>query len=175
MGLKDFQAYQTEIIQTLLIILILFILRIVMKKVIKKRISVFSFSPNRVSIAMRTITAILLVVAVVAITSVWSLDPSEVILFASSTLTVLGVAFFAQWSHLSNITAGVIIFFNSSTKIGDTITILDKEFNISGEIIAIEAMFIKIKTEEGEIISLPNNIVLQKPIRIKAGSKIKTS
>ena len=174
MDFTIFKTYQSELFQTALVIVILWVLRIAIKQVIKRRISVFNFSSNRRSVAVRSLTGVLVVVGIISITSIWSLDPGEIILFASSILTVLGVAFFAQWSHLSNITSSVIIFFNSSTKVGDTITIMDKEFNIHGEIVAIEALFLKIKTPEGELISIPNNVLLQKPIRIKPGRKIQT-
>ncbi|MCC7454474.1 MAG: mechanosensitive ion channel, partial [Crocinitomix sp.] len=82
-----------------------------------------------------------------------------------SIVTILGVAFFAQWSHLSNITSGIIIFFNTATKIGDEIKIMDKDVEIEGEIFDIGLMFFKIRTRDDEIISIPNNMVLQKAIK----------
>ncbi|AZG33758.1 mechanosensitive ion channel family protein [Shewanella psychromarinicola] len=59
----------------------------------------------------------------------------EVSLFVSSAFAVLGVALFAQWSILSNITAGVLIFFAFPYRIGDRIKIVDKEENMSGIIV----------------------------------------
>ena len=45
--------------------------------------------------------------------------------FLGSVLTVVGVAFFAQWSLLSNITSSIIIFFNHPVKLNDSIVILE--------------------------------------------------
>ena len=87
-------------------------------------------------------------------------------MFVTSILTVIGVAFFAQWSILSNITAGIIVFFSSPFRIGDTIKILDKDYPIEAKIIDIKSFYTLLKTEEGEQISLPNNLLLQKGIVI---------
>lgn len=87
-------------------------------------------------------------------------------MFVTSILTVIGVAFFAQWSILSNITAGIIVFFSSPFRIGDTIKILDKDYPIEAKIIDIKSFYTLLKTAEGEQISLPNNLLLQKGIVI---------
>jgi small-conductance mechanosensitive channel len=90
------------------------------------------------------------------------------LVYISSFLTILGVAFFAQWSILSNVTAGLILYINYPVKIGDTITILEKDNSITGEIRDIGAFFITLKTPEKELITVPNAIVLQKNIRFKS-------
>ena len=66
------------------------------------------------------------------LTLVWGVDQSELLIFLSTILKVLEVAFFAQWSIISNITSTLIIFFNQSIKIGDYLTIMDKEYEIEG-------------------------------------------
>lgn len=65
---------------------------------------------------------------------------------------------------MSNITATLIIFFNHPAKIGDTITILDKEFHLEGKISDIGVFFVIIKSEDGNKISIPSNFFLQKMI-----------
>jgi hypothetical protein len=41
----------------------------------------------------------------------------DIFIALSSITTVVGVAMFAQWSILSNITSGVILFFHSLLKL----------------------------------------------------------
>jgi hypothetical protein len=60
-----------------------------------------------------------------------------------------GVAMFAQWSILSNITSGIILFF-FPFKIGDVIRIHDKDFPIEAEIEDIRAFHVALKTKDGE-------------------------
>jgi hypothetical protein len=60
---------------------------------------------------------------------------------------------FATWSILSNITAGVILFFFFPFRIGDTIKIHDKDFPIEAEIDDINAFHVFLITAEGEKIT----------------------
>ncbi|MEX2588603.1 MAG: mechanosensitive ion channel domain-containing protein, partial [Chitinophagales bacterium] len=82
-------------------------------------------------------------------------------------LTIIGIALFAQWSHLSNITSGVIIFFNHPLKLDDTVSIIDKDYEVEGRISDIGLFFVKLKTKQGEEVLMPNNIFLQKMIKRK--------
>ena len=79
-------------------------------------------------------------------------------------MTALGIAFFAQWSLLSNITAGIILFFNHPLKIGDYVEVLDKDYPFGGEISDLTYFFVHLKTKKGEIITIPNSVILQKSI-----------
>jgi small-conductance mechanosensitive channel len=78
----------------------------------------------------------------------------------------VGVASFAQWSILSNITAGIILFFSYPFKIGDRIKIHDKDFPIEGEIDDIKAFYVILKSSEGEMVTYPNNLLMQKGISV---------
>jgi small-conductance mechanosensitive channel len=100
--------------------------------------------------------------AMVLIAGVWGLKQNEIAVFASTLLTALGIAFFAQWSLLSNITSSIILFFNHPLKLGDTIKVLDKDYPFEGEITDLTYFFVHLKTKSGEIITIPNSLVLQK-------------
>jgi small-conductance mechanosensitive channel len=47
--------------------------------------------------------------------------------------SVIGIALFAQWSILSNISSALIIFISHPVKLGES-TIIDKEFDITGRV-----------------------------------------
>ena len=153
------------IIATLVIIGVLLFVRLIIHGIIIRRILKKQFDRNRRKIISKIFNLITTIAAVIGLVSVWGLNQSDIVLFVSSVLTILGVALFAQWSHLSNITAGVILFFDSTIKIGDTITILEKDFNITGRIEDIEVLSVKLSTEQG-IILVPNNVFLQKPVKV---------
>jgi small-conductance mechanosensitive channel len=104
--------------------------------------------------------------AMVLIAGVWGLKQNEIAVFASTLLTALGIAFFAQWSLLSNITSSIILFFNHPLKLGDTIKVLDKDYPFEGEITDLTYFFVHLKTKSGEIITIPNSLVLQKSIAV---------
>jgi small-conductance mechanosensitive channel len=68
---------------------------------------------------------------------------------------------------LSNVTAGVILFFSFPFKIGDKIKIMDKEMELPNEAYLIEdirAFHVHLRRSNGELITYPNNMMLQKAI-----------
>jgi small-conductance mechanosensitive channel len=49
-------------------------------------------------------------------------------------------------------------------KIGETIHILDKEYDIEGELMDISFFFMYIKTKENHLVTIPTSVVLAKTI-----------
>lgn len=93
----------------------------------------FGFQKRRFIIINKIISVIVYASVIIIISFIW-VDENQLIYFISSFLTILGIAFFAQWSILSNITAGLILFVNYPVKIGDEITILEKDNNITSKV-----------------------------------------
>lgn len=96
----------------------------------------------------------------------------ELTLFLSSFFAVLGVALFAQWSILSNVTASVLIFFQFPYRIGDEIMIPNKDFDLSGIIEEIGSFHVLIRRKDGVLLTYPNSLILQTPvIKMTEGSR----
>lgn len=153
-----------KIIESIVIIILGIFLKVMITNSLRKIRIKFGFQKTRVIIINRIITFILYATAIVIIAFIWGVDEKQLMVYISSFLTILGIAFFAQWSILSNITAGLILYINYPVKIGNSITVLEKDNNISGEIKDIGAFFITLKTKEGELITMPNAMILQKNI-----------
>lgn len=122
-------------------------------------------TPERVEHILKYFRIVMLVILFIMIIAVWGIDYRGLLLFASSILAVLGVALFAQWSLLSNITAGVIIFFSFPARIGDKVEIIDGNTSLVGTIIEITIFQVILRDEKGFELSYPNSLVLQKPVR----------
>ncbi len=161
-----FTDVATQWIQSLVLLGLLLFLRRFALKTISKIQQKFNLDSQRIRITHRLINAFSILLAFVFLTGIWGLDKSDLLFFVSSVLTVLGIAFFAQWSILSNITAGIILFFSHPIKIGQRIRIYDKEFDISGELLDISVFFLHVKNDEGKVITIPNNIALQKMMSV---------
>jgi small-conductance mechanosensitive channel len=73
---------------------------------------------------------------------------------------------FAQWSILSNITAGIIMFFSAPYSVGDRIHLIDKDLPIKATIENIQTFYTHIRTDENELIVIPNNLFLQKIVSV---------
>ncbi|WP_299054182.1 mechanosensitive ion channel domain-containing protein [uncultured Polaribacter sp.] len=162
----DFLNY--KIIYTIAILAITMLIRLMVTKSLKKIQLKFGFQKARILVITKIISIIIYGSATIFISLIWGVDEQQLLVYISSFLTIVGIAFFAQWSILSNITAGVILFINYPVKIGDTITILEKDNNVTGEIKDISAFFITLKTPEKELITIPNSIILQKNIKYQS-------
>lgn len=154
-----------KIIETLIVFILAFFLRFLITKSLGKIQLKFGFQQARIVLTNKVITILIYVLVIVIVSFIWGVDEKQLLIYISSFLTILGIAFFAQWSILSNITAGIILFVNYPVKIGDRITILEKDNDVSGEIRDIGAFFITLKTAENELITVPNSIILQKNIK----------
>ncbi|MCG9558553.1 mechanosensitive ion channel protein MscS [Vibrio kanaloae] len=108
------------------------------------------------------ITLFLLFTAIFTI--ILNLGFGDISLFLSSIFAVLGVALFAQWSILSNLTASVLIFFVFPYRIGDKVKVAEKDEDISGVIIDITMFHVILRHSSGNIITYPNNLILQKGV-----------
>ena len=146
-------------------IIVFLITKLISKRIIRKVGIRFKYQTGRVKITNKIVGVLLVAMLIVFLMVIWGVDQSELLLFLSTILTILGVAFFAQWSIISNITSTLIIFFNHPIKIGDYLTIMDKDFQIEGKLSDIGIFFITIKTKDNEKITVPSNVFMQKMIR----------
>ena len=160
------QDYLYQIIATAITLVVFIALRYLVNSIINKFGKKADFVESRTHLVKKYIDYFIYALAALTIVSIWGIKTEQLFLFITSVLTVIGVAFFAQWSILSNITAGIIVFFSSPFKIGDTIKILDKDFPIEAKIVDIKSFYTLLKTAEGQEITLPNNLLLQKGIEI---------
>lgn len=158
------QKYLYQMIATIVALVIFMILRYLVNTIIDNIGKTSEFAESRTQLVKKYIDYFIYMLALLVIISIWGIKPEQIFLFISSVLTVIGVAFFAQWSILSNITAGIILFFSSPFKIGNVIKIMDKDYPIEAKIIDIRSFYTLLKTAEGEEITFPNNLLLQKGV-----------
>lgn len=158
------QKYLYQMIATIVALVIFMILRYLVNTIIDNIGKTSEFAESRTHLVKKYIDYFIYMLALLVIISIWGIKPEQIFLFISSVLTVIGVAFFAQWSILSNITAGIILFFSSPFKIGNVIKIMDKDYPIEAKIIDIRSFYTLLKTAQGEEITFPNNLLLQKGV-----------
>ena len=159
------EEYKIKIIETIIVILVFLITKLITKRVIKKVGIRFKYQSGRIKITNRIVGVLLLTLLTAFLMIIWGVDQSQLLVFLSTVLTILGVAFFAQWSIISNITSTLIIFFNHPIKIGDSLTIIDKDYQIKGRLSDIGIFFIIIKTKENQKITIRSNVCMQKMIK----------
>lgn len=161
---------EIKIIQTIAVVIILLILQVLTRKAINNALKRLHVKRQNRKIMVKILNLFSVIIAVIFIISIWGIDPSKLGIFLSTILTVIGVAFFANWSILSNITASVLLFFTHPLKIGDKIRIIDKDNPVTGIVEDITFFFMHITTDSKQKITIPNNIILQKVISIENDS-----
>jgi small-conductance mechanosensitive channel len=123
-----------------------------------------AFGDSRVPYITRLMNIGMVFFCIVVVCFVLGLGYSEVSVFLSSIFAVVGVGLFAQWSILSNITASMIIFFGFPYCIGDRIKIADRDEDISGIIEEISMFHVILRRDDGNLITYPNSMLLQKAV-----------
>jgi small-conductance mechanosensitive channel len=160
-----------QIIETSIVVFCYLLSYFATKTIINNALKNTQLQRGRRKIMIKTINLLLSLTALILLSAIWGLKQNEIALFATSILTAFGIAFFAQWSLLSNITSGIILFFNHPLKIGDYIEVLDKDYPFSGEISDLTYFFIHLKLENNKIITIPNSLILQKSIAVTEKTK----
>ncbi len=157
---------ETQIILTAALFGAMFAMMYLTRLSLRKFTLLRSIDANRRKVILNLIYFSIYIVTFILLGIIWGVNMNQLTLFVSSVLAVLGVGFFAQWSILSNLTSSMILFFNHPVRIGDRIRILDKDFDLTGEVTDISGFFFFMTTDKGEHITLPNNLVIQKGIEL---------
>jgi small-conductance mechanosensitive channel len=142
-------------------IVVFLVLRAFTRKLIRRQEKKHGLDKARSIYANKFFDITWFVVLLFAFGLIWNVSFKG--LFASF-FAVAGVALFATWSMLSNITASVLLFFNFPFKIGSRITIMDKDDSVTGIVKDITFFAIQMEQENGDLVSYPNNVAIQKPI-----------
>jgi small-conductance mechanosensitive channel len=158
--------FAREAIGTGIVLILLMVLRIITTKLVRRYARLSQTVERRTNLVIKYFHLLINILLIVALIIIWGVDAKDIIIAVSSIATVVGVAMVAQWSILSNITSGIILFFSYPFKIGDTIHIHDKDFPVIAEIEDISAFYISMINKEGELVIYPNNLLLQKGVSI---------
>lgn len=161
-----FLEYQRPIILTCILLVILLSLKLVLNTVAHRVGKRQHINIARIRLMFQYINVLIIFIAFFLLLLIWGVEPAKLALVFSSVFAVIGVALFAIWSILSNITSGVIMFFSFPYKIGDKIKINDKDFPIEAIIEDIKAFHLYLRDSQGELITYPNNLILQKPVSL---------
>lgn len=167
--MEDFiGSYKHEILATVITFVIILILKFVSDKAIHRIGKISNIVEARTLLITKYASGLLTLIGLVAVSFIWGVNFKEVGLVFSSVFAVIGVALFASWSILSNITAGVILFFSFPFKIGDRVKILDKDIESEEPYLIedIKAFYISLRKENGELLVYPNNLMMQKAVTL---------
>ncbi|CAM5224643.1 mechanosensitive ion channel domain-containing protein [Alishewanella longhuensis] len=109
---------------------------------------------------------LLLLLLMVVLSIVWGVDIRGLLVLASSIIAVAGVALFASWSLISNVTAFFILLGQKDFAEGSKVRIIDGNNSLEGDISEIHLFNTVLTTKEQERIIYPNNLIISRPVVI---------
>lgn len=101
----------------------------------------------------------------------WGIDFSGLLVLSTSIITITGVALFASWSLISNITAYFILLTNVAYRRGNYVRILDGDDYIEGVIADLGPFSMRLVTADRETLMYPNNLILTRPVLLNPKAK----
>ena len=161
-----FKSYDSEIISTVILAVVVLVIRKIIVLSVKRIGKKSGTTEARAILIGRYITFILVGIALLIEAFILGFKTTDITVIFSSTFAVIGIGLFAIWSILSNVTSGVIMFFSFPYKVGDKIKIHDKDFPIEAIIEDIRAFQLILRDENGDLLTYPNNLILQKPVTL---------
>ena len=133
--------------------------------------SVLKEEMNRRALVVFHILLFLLLVVILSV--VWGIDIKGLLVLASSMIAVIGVALFAAWSLLSNITAFFIMLGQRNFAPGAEVKIIDGSNHIEGKVVEINLFSTLLLTKNNDQVVYPNNLIVSRPVivqhHLKAG------
>ncbi|MBT8243854.1 MAG: mechanosensitive ion channel [Winogradskyella sp.] len=161
-----FNTYQTEIVYSAILLVILIIIRALIVISVKKIGKRSGTTEARANLIGRYATVTILLLGLLIEAFILGADFGDISVVFSSVFAVIGIALFAIWSILSNVTSGVIMFFSFPYKVGDKIKIHDKDYPIEAIIEDIRAFQLILREDNGDLVTYPNNLILQKAVTL---------
>lgn len=153
------------------LVLTFFVTRNLTARIIKRFGRRKGLSLARVKYTIKYFNFVFFVIFLLFMGLTWDISFQGLSVYFLSFFTVAGIGLFAAWSILSNITAAIILFFYFPYKIGSKIRIVDGDNTIEGLVYDLNLFSILIKNSEGQVITYPNNLALQKAIVIISDPK----
>jgi small-conductance mechanosensitive channel len=158
--------YQPELINTIIVLAVFLVIRLIGKMTIRKIGRKSGVNDARMRLISRYYTVALFLIFLFVEAFVFGAELKDISVVFSSVFAVIGIALFAIWSILSNVTSGIIMFFSFPYKVGDKIKIHDKDYPIEAVIEDIRAFQLHLRIDSGDLVTYPNNLILQKAVTL---------
>ena len=159
-------TYKTEIINTIIVFGVLFLIQLIVRLINRRIANSKGKNLGRTRLIGRYVTVTFLLIALLIEAFVLGVEINDIVVVFSSVFAVIGITLFASWSILSNVTSGIVMFFSFPYKIGDKIHIHDKDYEITGIIEDIRSFQLHLRKDNGELVTYPNNLMLQKAVSL---------
>lgn len=158
--------FRYELIFTLVLIILLVTARAFVRIKVANRLKVRGLNHVTTLQSVKILRIILFVIFLAVLLPVWAEKLERLGLYVVSFLAVLGFAFTAMFSLLSNIPASLVLFLAHPMRIGSRIRLLDGKDTITGRVVDISLFSVRLLTDDGLMAVFPNVLALQRGILV---------
>ena len=169
-GWADEYALQVGI--TVFLLAVYFVVGRITASILSKGADKSGFKESSSERAIRILRMLVGLVCALLIVVAWGVEFASLLVFAGTALTLLGVALFASWSILSNITAYFVLLLHPTFRRGTFLRILDADNYAEGYIAELNLFNVRLITENREVVVYPNNLVLGRPCLINPRDRL---
>jgi len=156
----------SEIFNSIIVFGLFFILQSIVRFIIRRMANSKRKNKGRVKLIGRYVIVVFFLIFLLIEAFILGIKIEELVVLFSSVFAILGITLFANWSILSNVTSGIVMFFSFPYKIGDKIMIHDIDLEITAIIEDIRSFQIHLRKSNGDLITYPNNLLLQRAVTL---------
>ncbi|KPH56860.1 mechanosensitive ion channel protein [Pseudoalteromonas porphyrae] len=156
---------QYKLIVTVVALLVFPVLLKLTKKLLEKTIKgkIDIHRKYRAELLLKIILAIVMICLVLVF---WGIELRGLLVLGSSLFAMLGVALFAAWSLLSNLTSFLLMFIQNDCRVGYWVRIIDGANFIEGRIVEMGLMNVVLEHIDGHRVIYPNNLFVTRPVMV---------
>lgn len=167
--------YRLNVALTALLMVIYLLFRFTIGPRIRAKAEHGRLKDDAISKALSAFNIILTLATVSLAFIIWGFDFKGLLTLSASILAVTGVALFAGWSLLSNITAFFVLVAHASFRRGNYVRILEADNYIEGYVSEINLFNTKLISENREVVIYPNNLILSRPVVVNPREHLNTA
>lgn len=132
-----------------------------LEKTIKGKVDIHR--KYRAELLLKIILAIVMVCLVLVF---WGIELRGLLVLGSSLFAMLGVALFAAWSLLSNLTSFLLMFIQNDCRVGYWVRVIDGANFVEGRIVEMGLMNVVLEHIDGHRVIYPNNLFVTRPVMV---------
>ncbi len=169
-AISELRGYESSIIVSFIIIVASVMIFLVVRYFLKRIARSLNLPETQLKGIRSIIKLVLIIIAITAIIFQFS----QVSGIAASAISVAAgtVIGFSSRNTISNVIAGILLLSSRPFKIGDTIRTLEEDESMVGDVIEITIIYTKIKTIRNELVTIPNQTLLENQIINYSGLKV---
>ncbi|WP_105214620.1 MULTISPECIES: mechanosensitive ion channel domain-containing protein [unclassified Pseudoalteromonas] len=147
-------------------VLLLFPLLVRLQQKIFDRAIKGRVDPHRKQRAQLLLKVLLAIVLSCVLLVFWGIELRGLLVLGSSLFAMLGVALFAGWSLLSNLTSFLLMFAQNDYRIGYWVKVIDGANFVEGRIVEMGLMNVVLEHVDGHRVLYPNNLFVTRPVMV---------